>query len=194
MDIDAQIANRVRALRRARGYTLEQLADASGVSRSMISVIERREASPTAAVLNKLADSLGVTLATLFAEEPHGAEEQPLARWADQAVWQDPASGYVRRQVSSNQYASPIDLVEVTFPPGESVTFEGSRNVVTHQQVWVLDGEMEIAVEDRTWRLQAGDCLAVELQRRLSFRNPGQRPARYAVALTTLPTVSKKTL
>jgi transcriptional regulator with XRE-family HTH domain len=194
MDVDALIANRVRDLRKARGYTLDELADLSGVSRSMISLIERLETSPTAVVLDKLAAALGVTLAALFTDESGRAAEQPLARLSEQQVWKDPESGYVRRNVSPSEYASPIELVEVSFPAGKSVAFHNApRNVVTHQQIWVLEGAMEVTVGDKTWQLQTGDCLAMVLERHIAFRNPGRKPARYAVVLATLPFTSRKT-
>lgn len=193
MDVDTHLAQRVRGLRSSRGYTLERLAELSGVSRSMISLIEREETSPTAAVLNKLADALGVTLASLFSEESRDVSELPLARLAEQQVWKDPASGYVRRHVSPSGYASPIELAEVTFPPGETVAFEHAvRNVVTHQQVWMLEGEMQITVGETAWHLRAGDCLAMVLGQRIAFHNPTRKPARYAVALTTLSFASRR--
>ncbi|RKE37637.1 transcriptional regulator with XRE-family HTH domain [Paraburkholderia sp. BL23I1N1] len=194
MDIDALIAKRVRDLRKVRGYTLDELADSSGVSRSMISLIERQETSPTAVVLNKLADALGVTLAALLSGEPQSVQEQPLARLSDQQVWKDPASGYVRRHVSPSGFASPLELVEVIFPPGESVAFENVvRNVVTHQQVWVLEGEMEVIVGETAWQLDTGDCLAMVLDQRIVFLNSSRKQARYAVALTTFPSNSRRT-
>ncbi len=186
MSVDNIIAQRVRELRKAHGHALDTLAELSGVSRSMISLIERGETSPTAAVLNKLADALGVTLASLFSEEA-GSAPAPLSRLAEQHVWKDPASGYVRRHVSPSGYASPIELVEVLFPPGETVTFENIvRNVATHQQVWVLAGEMIVTVDDEASHLHAGDCLAMVLGRRITFHNPAKEQARYAVVLTAI--------
>lgn len=183
---------RVRGLRKARGYALDTLADLSGVSRSMISLIERGETSPTAAVLYKLADALGVTLASLFAEEA-GTAPVPLSRLADQQVWKDPATGYERRHVSPSGYASPIELVEVAFPAGEAVTFETIvRNMVTHQQVWVLEGEMIVTVDNNSSHLWAGDCLAMVLGDRITFHNPTKKQARYVVVLTTTANASRK--
>lgn len=193
MNVDTLLAKRIRELRKTRGYSLDKLAELSGVSRSMISLIEREETSPTAAVLNKLADALDVTLASLFSDESLSMPEQPLVRFSEQQVWKDPASGYVRRHVSPSGYASPIELVEVTFPAGKSVAFESvMRNVVIHQQVWVLEGEMEITLGEMTWHLQTGDCLAMELGQHIVFRNPTRHQARYAVALTTLSSTSRK--
>src|SRR5262249_48347892 len=101
-DVNRRIAGRVRELRAARGFSLDALAGASGVSRSMISLIERGESSPTAVVLEKLAAGLGVLLPALF-EAPAAAGQTaggPLARRDEQPEWRDPASGYLRRNVS----------------------------------------------------------------------------------------------
>ena len=101
MDIDDLLAERVRELRKEQALTLDALAQRSGVSRSMISLIERGETSPTAAVLSKLADAFNLPLAALFAHSEEGSDSSPLARQAQQQVWTDPASGYVRRQAAN---------------------------------------------------------------------------------------------
>lgn len=179
------LARRLRSLRAEQGLTLEALAERSGVSRSMISLIERGESSPTAAVLDRLATGLGLSLARLFAEsERSGAD--PVARRADQPVWQDPETGYRRRHLSPLGYPTPIELVEVEFPPGARVAYESApRGLGIAQQVWLMAGEMELTVGDAVHRLAAGDCLAMEVDRPIVFRNRGNQPARYVVALTT---------
>lgn len=184
MDVDAFLAARVRDLRRDRDLTLEQLAALSGVSRSMISLIERQETSPTAAVLNKLADALGISLPALFAGDARAADPDPVSRRADQPVWTDPASGYVRRQLSPAGVDSPLELVEVTFPAGETVVFDNPvRRVGVEQQAWVVKGAMDITHNGRTWTLHAGDCMAMTLGDRITFHNPGSQAARYVLAL-----------
>lgn len=189
MDINTQIASRVQGLRRSLGYSLEALAERSGVSRSMISLIERGQTSPTAAILDKLAAALGVTLAGLFAEASEEAKiPAPLVRRAEQPVWQDPASGYVRRNVSPPGFPSSIELVEVIFPAGQSVSFDSiSRQPDTHQQIWVLEGAIEITAGEESWMLSEGDCLALTLERHIVFRNPGRQQARYLVVLNSQP-------
>jgi transcriptional regulator with XRE-family HTH domain len=184
--INDRIAARVRQLRAARGSTLEALADSSGVSRSMISLIERGESSPTAVVLEKLATGLGVTLAALF--EAPAAPADPVSRRADQLQWRDPQSGYVRRNISPSGFPSPIQIVEVVFPPGARIAYEtGARAPTTHQQIWLLQGSIEVTVGDERFELHAGDCLAHVLDREVSFHNPGAKPARYAVVLVAPP-------
>jgi transcriptional regulator with XRE-family HTH domain len=179
-----RIARRVRDLRAERGLSLDDLAQHCGVSRSMISLIERGESSPTAVVLEKLATGLNVSLASLF--DAPAAPPNPLSRLADQLSWRDPESGYVRRNVSPSGVASPIQIVEVSFPAGVRVAYEtGARDPRVHQQVWVLDGTIDLTVGAERHRLRTGDCLAMVLDRPLTYHNPTRKAARYAVVLST---------
>jgi transcriptional regulator with XRE-family HTH domain len=186
--LDQRIAHRVRELRAEQGLTLEQLAARSGVSRSMISVVERGESSPTAALLDKLAAGLGVTLNALF-EAPRSTEPpSPVARHADQAEWQDPDSGYVRRALTPPGVATPLQLVEVHFPAGAHVNYEaGVNRSGIHQQVWVMSGSITVTVGGQRHKLAAGDCLVHTIDQPISFRNPTRQPAHYLVALAGLP-------
>lgn len=180
--INDRIAARVREIRGRHGLSLEALAEASGVSRSMISLIERGESNPTAVLLEKLATGLGVSLATLF--EGPAAPSHPVSRRADQVEWRDPESGYLRRNVSPGGFPSPIQIVEVIFPPGARVAYEtAARPGVTHQQVWVLEGTIRMTLGEERFDLSAGDCLAMVLDRPITYHNPTQRPARYCVVI-----------
>ena len=184
--INARIAHRVAELRATAGLSLDALALHSGVSRSMISLIERGETSATAVVLEKLSAGLGVPLASLF--EQVRTTPGPLVRFAEQPQWRDPASGYVRRHVSPPDHPSPMRIVEVEFPPGRRVTLEGASAAhVIRQQVWMFDGTMELTHDGQTHRLDAGDCLAMQLAGPLVYRNPTRKPARYAVIVAHEP-------
>lgn len=184
-DIEQRVAARLKELRTRRGLTLDELATQSGVSRSMISLIERAESSPTAKVLDKLAAGLGVTLATLFAEAERG-DAIPLARRDEQLEWRDPETGYIRRNLSPSAFPSLIELVEVVLPPGARVAYEGgSRVVQVHQQVWVLEGSLEVRVGEDVYHLAAGDCLAMVVNKSITFRNQSHEASRHLVAMTT---------
>lgn len=188
MDINSRIAQRIRELRAAQGLSLDAMAERCGVSRSNISLIERGQSSPTATVLDKLSAGLGVTVASLFepCAQPAG-RPSPVARAAEQPVWTDPASGYLRRNVSP-PLDTPIQLVDVVFPARQRVAYDtGPRPAETHQQVWMIDGEMDLRVGEVQWHLQRGDCLSMRLDRPIVYENPTDQPARYLVALVTLP-------
>jgi transcriptional regulator with XRE-family HTH domain len=181
--LNERIAQRVRDLRAAKGLSLDALSTQCGVSRSMLSLIERGETSPTAVVLDKLAAGLGVPLASLFEAAPRSPE--PVSRRAGQLTWQDPHSGYLRRNVTPDGIESPTRIVEVNFPPRARVTYDTVRSPAVLHQVWMLEGQMEVTLGKRTYRLDAGDCLAFPLDEPNAFHNPGDVPARYAVVLTT---------
>ena len=183
-DINARIANRVRTLRTDRGMTLDALAAKSDVSRSMISLVERGESSPTAVVLEKIATGLGVSLATLF--EDSSAPPDPVSRPADRTPWRDPQSGYVRRNISPANFPSPIQIVEIVLPAGARVAYEtAARDERLHQQIWVQEGRVEVTLGRVTHRLGDDDCLAMELNEPTAFRNRTRKPARYVVVIAS---------
>src|SRR3989442_6363670 len=187
-DLNQRIAERVREPRAAQGLSLDALASKSSVSRSMISLIERGESSPTAVVLEKLAAGLGVMLASLF--DAPAAEGQapsgPVARRDDQPQWRDPASGYLRRNVSPPGVPQPMQIVEVQVSPGGRVAFDtDARDTRVHQQVWVLEGVIDVTLGAERHRLRQGDCLAMQLDRPTMFHNPTRKPTRYAVVIAT---------
>jgi transcriptional regulator with XRE-family HTH domain len=184
MDITSRIAARVRDLRERRTLSLEALATRSGVSRSMLSLVERAETSPTAVVLEKIAAGLGVTLASLF--DDGSARPSPVSRPADRASWKDPESGYVRRNISPANFPSPIRIVEVAFPAGARVSYEGgARESAVAQQIWVRKGAIEVTVGEQTWQLAEDDCLAMQLDAPVTFRNRTRRTAHYIVVLAS---------
>jgi transcriptional regulator with XRE-family HTH domain len=183
-DINARIAGRVRTLRADLGMTLDALAAKCQVSRSMLSLVERGESSPTAVVLDKISTGLGVPLATLF--DDAGAPASPLSRREDRTPWRDPQSGYVRRNVSPANYPSPIQIVEVVLPPGARVAYEnGAGDVTIHQQVWVQEGSIEVTLGRQTYRLGEDDCLAMQLDEPTAYRNRTRKPARYIVIVVS---------
>ena len=182
--INARIASRVRGLRTERGMSLDALAATCEVSRSMLSLVERGESSPTAVVLEKIAAGLGVPLATLF--DDSSASASSVSRGSERTQWRDPQSGYLRRNVSPANFPSPIQIVEVVLPAGAKVAYEtGARDATIHQQIWVYEGNIEVTLGSVTHRLAQDDCLAMRLDQPTAFRNRSRKPARYAVILAT---------
>src|SRR5271169_1448015 len=111
----------------------------------MLSLIERGESSPTAVILEKVATGLGVSLAALF--DDSAATANPVARREDHTPWRDPESGYIRRNISPENYPSPIKIVEVVLPPKARIAYgRGSRDVPLAQQIWVQQGIVDVTV------------------------------------------------
>ena len=174
------IARRLRLEREARGWSLGDLAERSGVSKTMISKVEHGEASPTAILLGRLSGAFGLTLSTLLARA-EGAGSR-LMRVADQPQWRDPATGYLRRQVSPSGDI-PLELTEIVLPAGAEVGFPAASYAFIRQIVWVLDGSLTFVEGDTTHELSPGDCLALGPPADCLFRNATRKPCRYLVAV-----------
>ncbi len=176
-ELDLSIGRRIRALRGA--MTLEMLARQAGVSRAMLSRVERGESSPTAQFLARLALGLGVRLSTLLTEET----ASPLSRASSQPLWQDPASGYLRRAISPPGTGASVDIVEIIFPARARVGFDNRRDIGLDQQVWVLEGSLRLTLAGLRHELGAGDCLHMRLDQPVEFHNPTDQSTRYAVII-----------
>lgn len=179
---DAEIGEKLRSLRQTQATTLDALAQRAGVSRAMISRIERGEANPTAQLLARLCHALGTTLSRFFADDV--LPESPLRRAEEQHVWRDPETGYIRRAVSPQAMGSPVDIVDVRFPPGGRVVFEPqAHDTGTTQHLWLLEGRMTMTAGEETYHLRPGDCLFMRLDALIVFTNPHADVARYAIIL-----------
>jgi transcriptional regulator with XRE-family HTH domain len=174
------LANRLRMEREARGWSLADMASRSGVSKAMVRKVELGEASPTASLLVRLAGAFDLTMAGLLVRaEQHGDR---LSRKADQALWTDPASGYVRRQVLAIP-DHPVELVEVDLPGRSEVTLPASSYVFIRQAVLLLEGALTLTEGGERRQLRQGDCLAFGPPSDVTFANETDAPCRYLVVL-----------
>ncbi|WP_293681145.1 XRE family transcriptional regulator [uncultured Phenylobacterium sp.] len=180
VDSETSLSLRIARERTDRGWSLAQLAERSGVSRSMLSKIERQESSPTATVLLRIAAAFGVTLAELLTE-PASAGSRVL-RAADQPAWIDPATGYRRRQVYLSA-GLPLELVDVELPPGARVAAPAASYALIRQVLWVLEGALVVQEGELPTTLGAGDRLEFGPPSDVVFRNESGRPCRYLVAV-----------
>jgi transcriptional regulator with XRE-family HTH domain len=175
-----QIAAGLRLERESRGWTLADLAARSGLSKAMVSKIERREASPTATSLVRLAGAFDLTLAALLAraEAPSG----PLVRAADQPRWRDPATGYLRRQLFERP-DHPLELVGIELPPGARVGFPASSYARIRQVIWIIAGTLVVQEGGQRSELATGDCLAFGPPVDSAFANESGEPCTYLVVV-----------
>ncbi|MFT4262442.1 MAG: XRE family transcriptional regulator [Nocardioides sp.] len=179
-DLGAALAAAIQGARAGRGLTVASLAEASGVSRAMISKVERGEAQPTAALLAKLSSALGLTLSELIARAEGGTAR--LARRRDQPLWTDPETSYARRAVSPPA-STGVELVEVELPPGAEVSYPAESFRFVDQQIWVLAGRLRFREGAETHELNAGDCLQLGTPQDCTFANPSAHGCRYLVVL-----------
>ena len=174
------LARRLKAERDRRGWTLADLAARSGVSKAMLSKIEREEVSPTASILSRIAAALGLTLAGLLTDGQ--AAPQRLLRLEEQPFWRDPETAYTRRQVYLDA-KSPLELVDVRLPAGAVVSFPASAYERARHVAWVLAGTLTLVEGESAHELKAGDRLEFGNPVAITYRNEGKGPCRYLIAL-----------
>jgi transcriptional regulator with XRE-family HTH domain len=174
------LAATIESARVGRGWSVNALARASGVSRTMIAKIERGDVQPTAALLARLSGALGMTLSELIANA-EGPPER-LARRRKQQVWSDPETGYVRRAVSPPASVM-LQLVEVELPAGARVSMPRESYLFIDQLIWVLAGQLHFLEGEERHELRVGDCLQLGEPQTCVFENPTSSTCRYLVAL-----------
>lgn len=185
-EVEVRLAGRLARLRGERGWSLEELAGRTGVSRSTLSRLERGEISPTAALLNRLCAAYGRTMSRLLAEVEAEAEPPALVRAGEQALWRDETSGFTRRSVSPPHPGLRGEVVEGLLRPGADLAYDGPPVPGLEQHLWLLGGALEVTVGAAAHALEPGDCLRFRVWEGTRFRCPGPDPARYAL-LVVLP-------
>jgi transcriptional regulator with XRE-family HTH domain len=161
---------------------MDRLARASGVSRAMISKIERGESSPTAVVLGKLSAALELSVSELLSVPGAVDGAGRVRRAAETPQWRDPDTGYLRRQVSSPAF--PAGVTEVTLPPAARVPYPAAAYAFIAQLIWVLSGRLTLADGTAVRVLGPGDTFELGQPLAREFRNETAQECRYLVVVT----------
>lgn len=179
---ERQLAERLAALRTAAGWSLDELAARSGVSRATLSRLERAEASPTATLLSRLARAHGLPLSRLLAE----AEVLPvrLLRAADQPRWHDQHSGFQRRMCCPPLAGFATEVIEAVLAPGAELAYDEPPVARLEHHLCLLEGRVRLTLQGQPFELSAGDSISFRVLGASSFANPGRRAARYLLAMT----------
>lgn len=176
-DLNVRIGLKVKFERERRGWSLTDFAENSGVSRAMIHKIERGESSPTATLLARLSGAFDMSMSQLLAETE--ARTGILVRYEDQAVWQDPETGYIRRHASPGQI--PVDLVSIELPANTAVPMPAISYLSRRQLIWVIEGKLTFIEGSTTFEMSPGDCLELGDPADCIFKNDTGDLCRYAV-------------
>jgi transcriptional regulator with XRE-family HTH domain len=179
--METRLAERLAELRVERGWSLDELAGRTGISRSTLSRLERVEISPTASLLNTLCAVYGRTLSRLLAEvEP---EPPALVRADRQPVWRDDRSGFTRRSVSPPHAGLRGELVEGVLRPGADISYAEPPVPGLEQHIWVLEGTLEVTTGGVVHEIRTGDCLRFRLWGPSRFQCAGPGQVRYALMI-----------
>ncbi|HEY1413980.1 MAG TPA: XRE family transcriptional regulator [Rhodopila sp.] len=180
-DLDTRLAARLASLRAERGWSLDTLAERSGISRTTLSRLEHGETSPTASLLGRLCTAYGRTMSRLIAETE--IEAPSHLRAADQAIWVDPETGFRRRGVSPPAAGLDAELVEGALPAGQTISYAAPAVQGLEQHIWMLSGTLTLTVDGKTHHLEPGDCLRFRLFGPTQFTAPGADDARYLLVV-----------
>jgi len=174
---------RVRDLRKERGLTLEELARVSGVSRAMISKLERGEKNPTLVIAARLAEGLGVSLSRLAGvEERREVVVVPKER---RMVLRDPETGFERQSLSPTFPGRGVEFLRNVVPEGStSGDFPPHRKGV-EEHIVVESGQLEATLDGKKYRLREGDALYFAADVPHRFDNVGRGECAYYLVISS---------
>lgn len=179
-----EIGANIKKLRGEQELTLEALAERSGVSRAMLSEIERGTKSPTIRLVSQIAAGLGCTVSELLGEENRRPQEaiQVLRRGESQALV-DPRSGVERHLLSAAFVRRGIEVVMYTVPPGRSTGAFPAHRPGTEEHITVVQGTLHCRIGPDEVTLQEGDSASFRADLEHSFDNPGDGACRYFLVI-----------
>lgn len=173
-DIHDRLAASLREARRARGLSLDAVAKISGVSRSMVSQIERGESSPTVATLWNLTQALGVDFAGLLEARPVPAIE--VTRAGSAPVIAGRGTGVRIRILSPAEAVGEHEVYDLTFQPGGALVSD-PHGAGCREHLTVIDGALSVRSGEEAQDLGPGDTARYAADRPHEIR-AGDVPAR----------------
>jgi transcriptional regulator with XRE-family HTH domain len=181
-DLDmVQLGRHIKQLRIQSGLSLDQLADRSEVSRSMLSAVERGEKAPTIVVLHRVATGLGLTMTRLLEPEREGAIL--VTRREDQTVVHDPA-GWERRNLAPASAGSDFEFMRTSIPAGVDAGSYPPHPPGSREYVAVESGALRLTIASTVVELGTGDSVAYDADVRHAFANPSDTDCVYYLAVT----------
>jgi transcriptional regulator with XRE-family HTH domain len=174
------IGARVKQERQSRHWTLDQLAEAAGVSRRMVVNVEQGAANPSVGTLLRISDALGVGLPALV--EPPAPRPVKVTRQGDgAALWTSPSGGR-GVLVAGTEPPDVLELWDWTLGPGDAHRSE-AHTPGTKELLQVQQGTITVEVADQLVTLQVGDAIAFPGEVAHSYANAGTQPARFSLAV-----------
>ena len=179
-----QVGRPIRALRKAKGMTLQALAAASGVSAGMLSEIERDQANPSLRVLSQIRNALGAPISALFEELAHPAGDPGFVRRAAHRPWLD--LGYMSKELLSP--GGPQNLQFMILPvPAHGDSGDKPLSYPAEKGGMLLEGALYLSVDGREVLLGEGDSFLFDSLHPHRFRNPLNRAARVLWIMGAVP-------
>jgi len=174
------IGARVKQERQSRGWTLDQLADAAGVSRRMLVNVEQGATNPSVGTLLRISDALGVGLPALV-EAPQPKPVKVTRSGEGAALWTSAAGGR-GLLVAGTESPDVVELWDWTLAPGDRHASD-AHSAGTKELLQLQHGALTVTVGGQAFELEPGDALTFPGDVEHSYANPGAETARFTLAV-----------
>jgi transcriptional regulator with XRE-family HTH domain len=172
-----EVGATLQRLRLARGLTLEDLSRIAGVSKSMLSQIEREKANPTIAITWRLSNALGVGIGELLSAEPRDVEAIRVLEAHETPTLPGNHAGYTLRILGPMELAGKYEWYELTLSPGGELASQ-AHDPGTNEHLTVLHGTLEVEVGGSTRKVKTGGTARYAADQNHVLRNVGKAEAK----------------
>ncbi|MFE0426111.1 helix-turn-helix domain-containing protein [Streptomyces sp. NPDC058953] len=178
------LARNLKRWRAERGLTLDGLAARSGVSRGMIIQIEQARTNPSVGIAVKLADALGVSIATLL-DRDHGPQVRVVPPDGGMRMWSTPAGSFNELLVGT-ELRGPLEMWFWRLEPGDGSSSDAHPDG-TVELIHVSEGVLTLVVDGEPYAVTAGGSAVFEANVPHAYRNDGTEPAVLTMAVAVPP-------
>jgi XRE family transcriptional regulator, regulator of sulfur utilization len=172
-----EVGATLQRLRLERGLTLEDLSRIAGVSKSMLSQIEREKANPTIAITWRLANALGVGIGQLLSAEPREVDTIRVVEAHETPTLPGNHAGYALRILGPMELAGKYEWYELTLAPGGALASQ-AHDPGTNEHLTVLHGTVEVEVGTSVRKVKMGGTARYPADQNHVIRNVGKTEAK----------------
>lgn len=170
------VGKTINRLRKQKQLTLDQLATLCGVSKSMLSQIERNETNPTLAIVWRLAEALDQTIDDLIRGE-EGAHSLSISGGSSIPVLHDPKGQYSLTILGPADLVNEIEWYELSLKPGGKLSSD-PHAPRTNEHLTVLEGEIQLNTGDENGIVKQGETARYRADKPHSIVNNTDRSVR----------------
>ncbi|RTE91332.1 XRE family transcriptional regulator [Bradyrhizobium sp. LVM 105] len=189
--VSRAFGDRVRLMREQADLTLDQISKLSGVSRAMLSKVERGEKSPTIGVAKRIAHALGTSFSALVGDETVARRAFALVRKDQRQVFRDAETGFERILLSPVMAGLPVEVVLHHLPPKASTGKLPPYPAGVTKHVVATRGRVTVGIDNVETVLEEGDTLYFEADVEHWFENRSARPAEYYLVISAAQALSR---
>jgi transcriptional regulator with XRE-family HTH domain len=184
--------DRVRSLREQADLTLDQLSKLSGVSRAMLSQVERGEKSPTIGIAKRIAHALGASFSALVGDEGATRRTFAIVRKDQRQVFRDAETGFERYLLSPLMAGMPVEVVLHRLPPKTSTGKLPAYPAGCTKHVLASRGRVVVGIDNVETILEEGDSLYFEADAEHWFSNPTGKLSEYYLVIAAAPAFPRR--